>query len=266
MALKPKKISKEVALELSKKLDKKLIKKLKKSSSTTLSYISGATCTDILNKTFGHNWSTKIVDRWTEPGYDQIRKEDKNGKFKIIDDKYRPEQIFFDGYQKCVRIPQLPTAWCLLELSVVLEDENGKPYTITKSAFGSSSFNGNQDTQSTNGFKGAQTDALKKAASLFGIGLELYRKDEGEREYYDDMMNDLLIVWTNDMKAKYPDCWKYIDSVCEENDWDYNDLSYYVETLTDGEYSNILQLPEKYINQFVDYLSKDLETEEGDDE
>ena len=43
---------------------------------------------------------------------------------------------------------------------------------------------GNQAVQSTNAFKGSQSDCLKKCASLFGIALELYR-DEG-MGYFDN--------------------------------------------------------------------------------
>ena len=125
MALKPIKLDKETRKELSKKLDPKLIKertavktknpKTGRWEDNILSYISANTCIDLLNNAFGHNWSMRIVDRWMEPGV-PFPFVEKDGK---------------------VPVPQPPTAWCIVELSVDFVDEDGKIHTVTKSAFGS---------------------------------------------------------------------------------------------------------------------------------
>lgn len=122
-----------------------------------LSYISVNTCIDILNDVFGEaGWSFQILEQWIEEGKDLV-KYNKETKERTVE-------------------PQGSIAHVKCRLSVNLYDENNNIISITKEAFGSQSIVGNQSVQE-NIFKSAQSDALKKAASLFGIGAELYRND-----------------------------------------------------------------------------------------
>ena len=245
MALKPIELDINTRKELSKKLDPKLIKertagKTKNPNTgrwedNILSYISANTCIDLLNRAFGHNWSMRIVDRWMEPGV-PFPFVEKDGK---------------------VPVPQPPTAWCIVELSVNFKDENDKIYTVTKSAFGSQSITGNQSTQSTNGYKGAQSDALKKAATLFGIALELYRKDPSEQEYFEEMNEDLLTPWTEDMKKLYSEELEYIDKLCELNGCTIDQLGYWVAEATDSEYTSFISMDPSYMHNFIEVLNSD---------
>ena len=180
MALKPVKLDNATRKELSKKLDPKLIKTRDQfGGKGKLSYISANTCIDLLNKAFGHNWSMRIVERWMEEGVPSPFTA-KNGKEPV---------------------PQPPTAWCIVELSVNLKDEDGKMHTVTKSAFGSQSITGNQSVQSQNGYKGAQSDALKKAATLPGLGnlAEKMKKHLGSTDYKNasPIMREILVKHVN---------------------------------------------------------------------
>ena len=227
MSLKPIKLNNDTRRDLSEKIDPSLIKQRESfGNSKPLRYISQNTCTDILNKVFGHNWSSRIVERWMEPG------------------------VPFQKKGSSEPIPQGPTAWCIVELTVPFEDENGKIHYITKSAFGSQAITGNQNTQATNGYKGAQSDALKKAATLFGVALELYR-DPQEENYFQENNNDLFNIWTPELKEQYESEWNYIDDICNINGFTYDDLTFW----SNGKALTLLE-PNELIN-LVDILKAD---------
>ena len=226
MALKPIKLDNSTRKELSKKLDPKLIKTRDQfGGKGKLSYISANTCIDLLNKAFGHNWSMRIVDRWMEEGVPSPFVA-KNGKEPV---------------------PQPPTAWCIVELSVNVVDENGNVQTITKSAFGSQSITGNQAVQSQNGYKGAQSDAIKKAATLFGIALELYR----------DGTEELFIVWTDELIEQYHEEFSYINSLLDVNGYSIEDLGYWVSMATNGKATNLYSMPEDCMPTLIESLKTD---------
>ena len=235
MALKPIKLDNSTRKELSKKLDPKLIKTRDQfGGKGKLSYISANTCIDLLNKAFGHNWSMRIVDRWMEEGVPSPFTA-KNGKEPV---------------------PQPPTAWCIVELSVNVVDENGNVQTITKSAFGSQSITGNQAVQSQNGYKGAQSDAIKKAATLFGIALELYR-DGTEEEYFNLMNEELFIVWTDELIEQYHEEFSYINSLLDVNGYSIEDLGYWVSMATNGKVTNLYSMPEDCMPTLIESLKTD---------
>ena len=235
MALKPVKLDNAIRKELSKKLDPKLIKTRDQfGGKGKLSYISANTCIDLLNKAFGHNWSMRIVERWMEEGVPSPFTA-KNGKEPV---------------------PQPPTAWCIVELSVNLKDEDGKMHTVTKSAFGSQSITGNQSVQSQNGYKGAQSDALKKAATLFGIALELYR-DGTEEEYFNAMNEELFIVWTDELIEQYHEEFSYINAVLDVNGYSVEDLGYWVNLASNGKTTNLYAMPEEYMSALIASLKSD---------
>lgn len=260
MALKPIKMDSNTRKELSEKLDPRLIL-TRKASGTTLSYISQNTCVDILNHVFGHNWSMKIVDRWMEPGYDQVvkQKQDWSTKtWKWPSGEPDNSQIQVDASgTKYYILHQGPVAWCIVELTVPIKDEEtGEIVYVTKSGFGSQAITGNQNTQATNGYKGAQSDALKKAATLFGIALELYREPI-ESQYFDEINEDLFVIWTDETKKQYKKEWDYIDKVCTENGYTYEDLAWWVSAVTDEQYSNIMLMPIEYMESFIEALKEE---------
>ena len=241
MSLKPIKLDNKTRKELSRKLDPKLIKTRTQyggGGKNSLSYISANTCIDLLNKAFGHNWSMRIVDRWMEQGVPHPFVE-KDGKKPVA---------------------QGPTAWCIVELSVDFIDDNGNVRTVTKSAFGSQSITGNQSVQSTNGYKGAQSDALKKAATLFGIALELYR-DTSEENYFQSSNEELFAVWTDDLKEQYKAEFEYLNGICDLNGYSLDDLAYWIVQATDGKANTVDNMEPEYMNKLIEALENDADLE-----
>ena len=246
MSLKPIKLDNKTRKELSRKLDPKLIKTRTQyggGGKNSLSYISANTCIDLLNKAFGHNWSMRIVDRWMEQGIQHPFVE-KDGKKPVA---------------------QGPTAWCIVELSVDFVDDDGKVRTITKSAFGSQSITGNQSVQSTNGYKGAQSDALKKAATLFGIALELYR-DPSEESYFQSSNEELFAVWTDDLKEQYKAEFEYLNGICELNGYSLDDLAYWVVQATGGKANSLNDMEPEYMSKLIESLENDADLEHPEKE
>ena len=93
------------------------------------------------------------------------------------------EELGFDGWTFLVREhgenEESDSVWVLGELTVIREDR-----VITKQQFGSQEHNRTKDSKKIidYGFdlKGAATDALKKCATLIGVGLYLSEKEGGQ--------------------------------------------------------------------------------------
>lgn len=203
----------------------------------TLSYISGATVIDILNTTFGHlGWDFQILKQWKEESIPFFNKWAK--------DKSTTHNGNTGSWED-----QAPVAWVHGRLTVRLKAENGNYYEVVKEAFGSKSIIGKQSEQE-HIFKSAQTDALKKAASLLGIGAELYRGEE-EQQYYNIISKP--IVWTKDM-CKESEKWQKLMSLAKGYGWDNSAINYYVNEITEGEYVDIYTLPEIYFDALIEHI------------
>ena len=245
-------IDNSTKLKLGKPLDPALIKQ-KPSGQSTVDYIAGSTCVDMLNEIFGHMCSFETTKEWVQEGFDHIQRENRKYPFKP-DDPF----VEVDAAGKFKRIPQGPTAWCEVKLTVYVQAPDGSIFPITKMACGSQAITGNQSLQANTGFKGAQTDAMKKAASLLGIGQELYR-DEYEKELfvskYDEMMP---VVWTEDVIEKHKETWNVILKVAEDYGWDIKeDLGYYVYQITNGYTSDLYKMPEEYLDSLLEAITSD---------
>jgi recombination DNA repair RAD52 pathway protein len=127
-------------------LDPKLIK-TRTVGNTSLDYIGGHTVIRLLNKAFGYAWSFEIVQDEIVPSLPKVNKYKPNDP---------PEA-------------QPPVVKVLGRLTV--------PGYGVKEQFGSKVLVGGASEQEST-FKSASTDALKKCATLFGIGLELYDDEE----------------------------------------------------------------------------------------
>ena len=139
---------------------------------TDLTYISGSTCIDLLNKAFDYLWDWIEDEQWMTESHDAYNK--KTQKWE----------------------PQGPVAHVKGRLIAYLKDDDGNLVAITKGGIGDQSVHGSQSDQE-NIWKSASTDAMKKAATKFGIGLELARKED-EQAYFDmqnadDVWNDLTV-------------------------------------------------------------------------
>lgn len=174
-----------------------LIKEREGGGGKKLSYISGSTVTDMLNNYFGYAWNWTVKQFWiqeSQPAYN-----------KYVNGSYQKDP------NNWVLESQGPVAHVLGTLTIQVKNNEGRIVTISKDGFGSKSVIGKQNEQESV-FKAAGTDALKKAASLLGIGLELYR-DEEEQAYFYEMSYEN--PWTQEELNKYSKEW--------------NDLSKYIE-------------------------------------
>jgi recombination DNA repair RAD52 pathway protein len=146
---------------LERDLDKSLIKQ-RKQGNTTLSYIGGHTVIRLLNEAFNYKWSFEIVSEEVVPSLPKAVTEYVSNK--------KVNKLDKDGNQ--VYEEQPPVVKITGRLIV--------PGYGIKEQYGSKVLIGGASEQET-AYKSASTDALKKCATLFGVGLELY-EDDDEKE------------------------------------------------------------------------------------
>lgn len=135
--------------------------KQRQQGGTTLSYIGGHTVIRLLNKAFNYQWSFEVISEEVKPSLPKPMFDGWGKNRKAVIDPAT-------GLQKME--PQPPVAKVLGRLTI--------PGIGVKEQWGSKVLIGGA-TEQESAFKSASTDALKKCASLLGIGLELYGEDEG---------------------------------------------------------------------------------------
>ncbi|UNY39852.1 DNA repair protein [Bacillus phage vB_BauM_KLEB27-3] len=150
----------EAVKVITRKIDKSLIEE-RKQGGATLSYIGGSTVIDLLNEAFNYQWSFEIVREEVVESLPKLRT-----KWNREQKKNEP---VIDEQGNKVYDPQPPVAKVLGRLTV--------PGLGIKEQYGSKVIIGGA-TEQESSFKAASTDAMKKCATLFGIGNELYRKAE----------------------------------------------------------------------------------------
>lgn len=178
-------IDKSVEKVLKERTPAYLIKKRDGGGGKKLDYISGGVVTDMLNRAFGYAWSWEVKREWISQAQPFFNKYDKNGK-----DTYKGNKGSWEEQESIVHV---------LGTLTVYMSTNNQIIKISKDGYGSKVILGKSADQQYE-FKSAGTDALKKAASLFGIGLDLYR-DENEQAYFDEISYE--DPWTDEAKAKY---------------------------------------------------------------
>ena len=144
------------------KLDPAWIK-TKKQGKADLSYIGGHTVIRLLNKAFNMQWSFEIISEEVVPSLPK----------PVFDGWGNQRKPRLDAQGNQVMEAQPPVVKIYGRLTV--------PGVGVREQYGSQVLVGGA-TEQESGFKAAATDALKKCASLFGIGLELYGEDEGMNE------------------------------------------------------------------------------------
>lgn len=204
------KLPKEIKDSIITPIPEYLIQQREGGGKKMLSYISGSTVIDMLNASFGYMWSWKITDKWVTESQPSTNKY-VNGQFSKDATKWTIQK-------------EAPVAHVQGILTVLIATETGTIVEVQKEGFGSKSILGKQNDQESI-FKAAGTDALKKAASLFGIGAQLYR-NEDEQAYFDNINYE--DPWTDEMQI--------LHAVSLEN------LGKYTETysVTDEEISQIV--------------------------
>lgn len=249
--IKPVSMNWEVKAKLSEKLDPSIIK-IKPDKSKT-KYISGSTCIAMLNSIFNYMWDFDIVEQWVEPGVPFFR---ENNQYFTASPEHT---IVTAENKKGAIVEQSPTMWVKGILSVYLYDEETKSTVrVSKTAFGSTAITGNQANQANNGYKGAQTDALKKAASLFGIASELYRDPQEETWFANYFNRNLPITLTDDIKAKYTNQINEINTLIANFKDPNQACSYYTGQVTSGLVSDFEKIPLDKFDNMIHLLKKDL--------
>lgn len=208
-----------------------------------LSYISGSTVTDILNAAFGYTWSWETKKEWVQESIPYFNAYSKAPEKDKVTNPITGKKGAWEN--------QGPVAHVLGTLTVWLKDENGNAFPVKKDGYGSKSILGKQNDQESI-FKAAGTDALKKAASLFGIGLELYR-NENEQYYFDELNYE--DPWTEEVMAKHKTELEFLTSYRKDYDVSDEELSNLVYDVTGTTYDII---PEN-IKEIVDYIKSALE-------
>jgi hypothetical protein len=194
----------------------------------------------MLNKAFGYLWEWEAEREWIQESYKYF-----NQYSKVPED----QKISYNG-KKGAWEEQAPVCHVKGRLTVWIETHTGNLEKITKTGYGSKSIIGKQSEQES-AFKSAGTDALKKAASLFGIGLALYR-DEEEQEYFDEMNYE--DPWTDEMLAKYTDEREYLSGIMETYQLGTEDMDSYVQEFSEGVLNDISQITPENIQGFVEYM------------
>lgn len=240
MAITDLKLPKAIKEKIISPIPANLIKQRDGGGGKMLSYISGSTVTDMLNAAFGYMWDWDVDKEWIQessPFFNQYS--------KLPDD----QKVIVNGKRGAWE-DQAPVAHVKGRLIVTFMDETGKERTITKVGYGSKAVIGKQSEQDSI-FKSAGTDALKKAASLLGIGLELYR-DEDEQMYFNEMNYEN--PWTDEMQAKFKEERDYLSGIMTQFDIDTDGMSEYVSEFSDTTLTSLYDITPDNIVAFVDYI------------
>ena len=230
-------VPKTIKAKLTAPIPSELIQQREGGGKKMLSYISGNTVIDMLNNAFGYTWSWEAHQEWITESIDHI-------------DKYKKASP-----ADWVITSQGPVAHVKGTLTVQLFDDiTQRIVTVKKTGYGSKSVLGKQNDQESV-FKAAGTDALKKAASLFGIGLELYR-NEDEQNYFDEMNYE--DPWTEEMKAQFAEERAYLINVMETYEMDDEVMNAQVYAFSEGMLTELGDITPDNIQTFCEWLKEQI--------
>lgn len=222
------KLSSDIKSVFEEKIPKKLIQERDGGGKQKLSYVSGNFVIDQLNRAFNYAWSWSVDECWIQES--QPRKyRDKNTNKETLTE-------------------QPPVAHVRGTLTAILQDAEGRYVEIKKSATGSKTVVGGASEQESI-YKAAGTDALKKAASLFGIAAQLYR-DADEQKYFEAQSNKSF--WDSEAKATYSIQWEYIDYLYSE--FGKESVDEMVDNWSDSKYKNVNEMSPQSLVDFVKYM------------
>ena len=222
------KMSSDIKSVLEEKIPKNLIQEREGAGKQKLSYVSGNFVIDQLNRAFNYAWSWSVDECWIQQSQPKRWRDKNTGKENVTD--------------------QPPVAHVRGTLTAMLQDENGKYIEIHKSATGSKTIVGGASEQESI-YKAAGTDALKKAASLFGVAAQLYR-DPKEQKYFESRVNESY--WDEETKAEYKEQWEYINYLYKEFGKD--GVNEMVDSWSDSKYKSVNVMPPEGLVDFVEYM------------
>lgn len=223
-------ISSEIKNKIIRPIPESIIQERDAGRGSTLSYISGATVTDMLNDIFNYNWDWEAEKEWIEkstPFFNTYSKLDNSKKVMNSAGKTGT----WDEQAPVAHVKGKLTVHFLQKLPLPDGTFQYIERSIVKTGYGSKPIIGKQNEQKDI-FKSAGTDALKKAASLLGIGLELYRNEE-QMEYFNDLNYE--DPWTDEAKEQKAEQLAYIKNYMQECEVSQEQLLDYLYQITDGD-------------------------------
>lgn len=226
---------------LTQRIPENLIKE-REQGKTKLSYISGSTVIGLLNQAFDYNWNWVVEKEWIQESENKFKAD--NNYYKAPDDR----AAFHNGKRGEWEI-QPPVAHARGVLTVKYQDTDGNLQTIIKTGHGSKVIIGGASEQDSI-FKAASTDALKKAATMLGVGLELYR-DENETAYFEAI--EYVDPWTDEEKAKHQAELNFIEEFKTRFENGDEAISQYVYAFSNATSSSMSFITPKNIAAFVAY-------------
>lgn len=184
-------------------------------------YITGYTVVRLLNKLTNGAWDFTIDKTWVE------KCTDKKGEHDIYHMDITLNCYFDDGHDGIIKLSKTGTAGKVLE---------------------------NGAKNASNIYKSLETLALRKAASYFGVGAELWL-NEDEVDYFEQ--EDIEPVWTDELLKEYEETWNAIGEIqdtCELNDEEMNDLV----ASWNPAYKSLDMIQPQDLVKFVDFLNAQL--------
>lgn len=218
-----KQISPELAKFLNKPLDPSLIRK----NYGGEKYITGYTVVRMLNDFTNCAWDFTIDKTWTEEC------KDKKGTHTIYHMDITLNCYFDDGNGNTVKL--------------------SKPGTAGKDLSASAK-------NAENIYKSLETLALRKAASYFGIGAELWL-NEDEQEYF----NQEEPLWTDELLQKHAADWDKLAGIQASAELSDEDVDSLV-TEWDKSLSSIEEVAPEVFKDFIGFLEEQIGTSDKDTE
>lgn len=157
----------------------------RKQGNATLSYIGGHIVIRLLNKAFNGAWSFEILEEELIESLPKPRVEYVKGKRTHLQDSQG--NYLYDPQPPYVRVKGRMTV----------------PGMGVKEQYGTKVLIGGA-TEQEHASKAAATDALKKCASLYGVGLELYGEAEGLVEGYHNLEDHIQVEQPSYKKEEAP--------------------------------------------------------------
>ena len=188
-------------------------------------YITGYTVVRLLNKLTNGAWDFHIDKTWVE------KCTDKKGEHDIYHMDITLNCYFDNGHGETIMLSKTGTAGKALEAGA---------------------------KNASNIYKSLETLALRKAASYFGVGAELWLNDD-EVDYFEQ--ED---IWTEELMAQYADAWEVINHIQQDKDLTEQDLDSLVE-LWNSDIKGLGAVPPEKIDSFAAFLKEQVESceEEG---
>lgn len=195
-------VDKDIKKIIQERIPQNILKELEQGygkNKKTMQYASHRLIEDLLDKAFGYAWDWEIVDYRVESSTPYFKKgyKDRDTGEMVPDEIIHKEGSF---------------AIVKGRLTVHLYDDvAGKDFTVIKESVGVQPLIGGADVQSES-FKGASSDALKKAASILGFGGQLWR-DKKEQKFFEELNYE--DPWTEAEIAAHEEEFSYVKSLLD---------------------------------------------------